>query len=108
MHIQRPRSNVAFQVSRRGGQFAHWNPQGDEIFYVDPDDRIVSVKLDLTRQRPFISDPEALFSNDDRHSRFAVSPADGRFLMVHNVAPGKAPLEITRNLTLELDRAVRR
>jgi serine/threonine-protein kinase len=108
IYIQRPRSEVAFQVSRRGGQFAHWSPRGDEIFYVDLEDRLVSVKLDLSRQRPVMSDPAALFSNEDRHSRFAVSPADGRLLMVRNVDPGEARLEITRNLTLELERSARR
>jgi eukaryotic-like serine/threonine-protein kinase len=80
-------------VSRAGGTQVRWNPNGKELFYIDPDDRLMAVPLTFSADGKTVEfgTPTALFAtnvgreapNLHRH-QYAVSP-DGNSFVMHTV-----------------------
>ncbi len=74
-----------WQVSTAGGDEPHWRDDGGEILYVDPEQRIMSVSVEVQGDRPVLGNPQELFrinsvivdidySGD--HERFLVASRD--------------------------------
>jgi len=56
-----PPTGEKVQVSVGGGTDARWNPAGDEIFYLSPDRRLMSVPVKITAGKPEPGTPVPLF-----------------------------------------------
>jgi serine/threonine protein kinase len=98
-----------WQVSVAGGSQARWRPDGQELFYVAPDGRLMAatIRVEATLQKPDIGAPVALFATRlgsgsgitgvARKPQYAVAP-DGRFLMNVAVEQGTAsPISVVLN-----------
>jgi Tol biopolymer transport system component len=64
IYVQRfPDGSGRQQVSVEGGAASRWNPNGKEIFFVSPDDKLMASSFDATQDgTPRISIPAPLFS----------------------------------------------
>ncbi len=56
-----PEAHNKVQISTSGGRFPKWGPGGRELFYISPDDKLVSVSLKLERDSVEPSAPHELF-----------------------------------------------
>jgi Tol biopolymer transport system component len=84
-------------VSSAGGELARWRPDGEELFYVAPDNRLMSVAVHNRANGALdLDQPQPLFAmNLVRGTSFPYAVTDdGRFLVI---TPGRnaAPLPIT-------------
>jgi Tol biopolymer transport system component/predicted Ser/Thr protein kinase len=57
-----PGAREEVPISTGGGQYPEWAPGGRELFYVAPDNRLMSVDLTITADRVHASAPRALFA----------------------------------------------
>ena len=97
-----PELGGKWQVSVAGGSQPRWRADGQELFYVAPDGRLMSVAIRAaaTVQKPDIGAPSALFATRlasgsgitgvARKPQYAVAP-DGRFLLNVVVEQAAAP-----------------
>ena len=98
-----------WQVSVAGGSQARWRPDGQELFYVAPDGRLMAatIRIEATMQKPDIGAPVALFATRlasgsgitgvARKPQYAVA-SNGRFLMNVAVEQGTAsPISVVLN-----------
>jgi Tol biopolymer transport system component len=95
-----------WQVSTDGGQDPHWSHDGREIFYLDANERLVSVSVQTAPAfRAGLPDPlfePRLFSIILR-SRFAVTRDGGRFLTLSRMeTPANLPMTVVMNWTAAL------
>ena len=97
-----PALSGKWQVSTAGGGSPVWSRDGRELFYLDPDDRIVAVPTDdLAGIRAGVASslfrvhPSRFSYGADLWTRFDVSP-DGRRLLVNGLEsdPGPATLHL--------------
>ena len=94
-------------VSTAGGMQVRWNPNGQELFYIGADDRLMAVPLTFSADGKTVEfgTPTALFAtnvgreapNLHRH-QYAVSP-DGKSFVMHTVvgAASAPPISIILN-----------
>jgi Tol biopolymer transport system component len=87
-----------WQVSTSGGTEPMWRPDGNELFYLKPDDTLVSVNVKTSGGEFQAGIPKPLFQvkliTGRGRNRYVVSPDGQRFLMI--VATGEAnPSPIT-------------
>ena len=74
-------------VSTGGGGWPRWSHDGREIFYLSPDNRLMSVGVDVTRERLGLAAPRPLFAARLRPSArldaypYDVSPNGRRFVL---------------------------
>jgi len=79
-----PEKHGALQISAGGGQYPQWGPGGHELFYVSPDNKLMSVNLTLGSNSVRPSAPHELFplpSVDIGVSPYDVAPDGQRFLV---------------------------
>ncbi len=63
VYVQRfPDGSGRQQVSVNGGAASRWNPNGQEIFFVSPDEKLMSVSFEASGGAPRLSIPAPLFS----------------------------------------------
>ncbi len=112
-----PDAGGKWQVSAAGGIYPRWRLDGNELFYIGLDNRMMAVQVELTPATRTVSlrTPIALFATHlvaagnlgvagyAARSQYAVA-ADGRFLM--NVAADEVtpPITIVQNWTTALKR----
>ena len=97
------------QVSTSGGAQVRWSPQGNEIFYVAPDERMMAVPFASTGGAPRVSAPIPLFQTRlasgmnvlGHKPQYAVS-RDGRFLLNAAMESGSEPIVVSVNWTTRL------
>jgi Tol biopolymer transport system component len=70
-----------FQISSGGGQAARWNRQGNKIYYMDEDGRIMEVPLNISF-RIDAGSPKLLFQAS-KNSDYAIL-SDGKFVTLEN------------------------
>jgi hypothetical protein len=83
-----------WQVSKDGGAFSEWSPLGDELFYLDPQNVLMTVPVALDQESFTHGGGSTLFQTGiDRsilEDPYTVSPDGQRFLMIErqeNAAP---------------------
>jgi hypothetical protein len=85
-------------VSSNGGRYPHWRHDSSEIFFLAPDDTLMSAAIRLTATEAHVGDIRPLFTFQFRRIRldgypYDVSP-DGRFL-VNTLVEETAPAAIS-------------
>lgn len=87
-----PPTGARWPVSRDGGTWARWHPNGREIYFISPDDAMMAVSFQAAPTVQ-LSPPTRLFqtriaqlTRSGVHANYDVAP-DGRFLIVENTAP---------------------
>jgi serine/threonine-protein kinase len=94
------------QVSTRGGSEPWWSRSGQELFYVNAQSQLVSVRVDVTGS-PAGQEEQVLFSLGDLTWARMVLPNDQGFVMIHRKttdAPGE--IVLVQNWFKELKRLV--
>jgi serine/threonine protein kinase len=79
-----PEPHGKFQVSTEGGKYPEWGADDREIFYLDPENRLMSVNLNIGGDTPHPSKPAALFSLpfiDNGWSPYDTAPDGQKFLV---------------------------
>jgi eukaryotic-like serine/threonine-protein kinase len=111
-----PPGGGKWQVSAAGGMYPRWRRDGNELYYVDPDNRLIAVPISVVAGSRQVNAgvPTPLFSTNlaaganifaagvNSRAQYAVA-ADGRFLM--NIAADDAvtsPITIVLNWTAAL------
>ncbi len=95
-----PEPRGKWQISNGGGTHPKWNPDGRELFFIDPDNNLVSVSLQFSGDSVQPSSPRPLFRlpfDDTNATPFAVAPGGKRFLVRTLVAVERKPYEIIVN-----------
>ncbi len=102
-----PATQGKWQVSTAGGSAPIWSKDGKELFYVAPNRKLMTVRVNVAGRSFEQGIPEALFEVDvdryDAPNRYAVS-RDGKRFLVNVPAEGAAtqPLTVILNVTEEL------
>ena len=97
------------KISISGGTHPRWSPKGDEIFYVDPDNRLVAVSvtadLKLGQPRPLFSSEEvgSDLSLDTLSYVYDVGPKAETFVVVQMPTGGR--ITVVQNWLEEFRRA---
>jgi hypothetical protein len=87
-------------VSNNGGSWARWARDGSEIFYLAPDNQLMSAAVTATSGRLIVNTPRPLFTLRPRPPvrldayPYDVSP-DGTRFVVNTLIDGNAPTSIT-------------
>ncbi|MGB6994115.1 MAG: hypothetical protein WBG00_12895, partial [Thermoanaerobaculia bacterium] len=77
-----PDGGRKWQLSKDGGESPKWSPRGDELFYLDLDDVLMAVPVDLEGGSFVHGSGSALFQTRSARGSFSVSPDGDRFLIV--------------------------
>jgi len=90
------------QVSNGGGAQARWRGDGKELYYIDPDKRLMTISINTTKGKVAAGVPHVLFQSRIVAPRivlfqYAVSPDGKRFLINSLPAEGAAPLTVLVN-----------
>lgn len=97
-----PRTGEKWQVSQSGGTQPRWSIDGNELFYLDPDGRLMSVKMAESDPRRAAA-PEALFQTglvpSDAIDQYA--PSSAGFIVRAPLSPGAdaAAVQVVVNWT---------
>ena len=96
-------SSTRWQVSSGGGRQPVWHPDGRALFYVSPDQKIVSSEVDGSGKvfvagasRTFADIRVAIWDRANQGSAFAITPAGDRLLV-------SSATEVTRPITIVLN-----
>jgi hypothetical protein len=104
-----PNARNKFQISTGGGRFPQWGAGGREIFYLSPDQKLMSVDVKLGADSIEPSTPRELFPLPVTcdSSRPYEAATDGRRFLVC-LAPGQSaqPLTILMNWPALLDKGM--
>jgi Tol biopolymer transport system component len=80
-----PEARQEWQVSASGGVAGHWGPGGRELYFIDPDNRLMAVDVSNTPQGLQTGSARPLFvlhGNTDTYAPYAPSPDGQRFLVL--------------------------
>ena len=101
-----PSSGAKWQISTDGGSFPNWRGDGKELFYMSPDQKLMSVEVQPDSRLP-AGKPRALF--EARYFNIPIPPytvsSDGkRFLIVTPAEEesNASPLTVVMSWTTEL------
>lgn len=90
-----PKPQGKWQVSTSGGRFPEWAPDGSELFYLAPDNKLMAVRLKLAKDFVEPSTPQELFpiawDSSPSGSPYAIAP-DGKRFLVRTVKTAGSPL----------------
>ena len=90
------------QISTTGGTSPRWNRDGQELFYVAADDRLMAVAIKGTSLFA-AGTPRALFTANAQQNEYEVSP-DGQRFLVHKRGGPVAPITVVVNWAAGLRR----
>ena len=88
-----------WQVSTAGGEFSHWRDDGREIVYVDPDQRVMAVSVDVRKGQLVLGTPRELFTVEEKIVEIDVSGDHERFLLATREAVQSEPLRVVLDWT---------
>ena len=100
-----------WQISTAGGTYPAWSPDGQELYYLDPDANMMAVAFSVTGDSVEVGNPIALFStrivfggtNLTAGWQYDVA-ADGRFLINTVVSEGSTtPITLILNWDPQVD-----
>ena len=97
-----PGAGGRVQISNGGGAQARWRGDGKELYYIDPDKRLMAISINTTNGKVVAGVPHVLFQTRIVAARivlfqYAVSPDGERFLINSLPAVGAAPLTVLVN-----------
>jgi serine/threonine-protein kinase len=102
-----PNREAEWQISNSGGSFPAWSPDGHELFYRSPDNRIMVVDYRI-RRTEFSADKPRLWS--DRHlfslgiaPTFDLAPDGKRFAVLMKFGAGHRLVPAQEHVTLMLN-----
>jgi eukaryotic-like serine/threonine-protein kinase len=92
-----PEGPIKVQISTAGGGEPQWRADGHELFYIAPDNTIMSVDVRSTASSFDASPPDGLFTasvdqNKTIRNQYAVSPDGQRFLLLSVVDRDASPI----------------
>ena len=102
-----PGPGLRTQISRDGGVQARWRDDGKELFFLAPDDRLMSVRiqLDLKNKTVEAGTPVSLFaarlptlSSTTLHARHYMVSPDGQRFLVQTAKEVTLPITVILNL----------
>jgi Tol biopolymer transport system component len=98
-----------WQVSNSGGTQPMWRHDGKELFYLGPDNTLMSVDVRSIAGKFQVGTPEPLFqaqlASGSSRNRYAVSPDGQRFLMLVPAGePRPTPITVVVNWTALLEK----
>jgi dipeptidyl aminopeptidase/acylaminoacyl peptidase len=99
-----PDQGRKWQLSKDGGASPEWSQRGDELFYLDLDDVLMAVPVDLEGDSFVPGSGSALFQTGKARGSFSVGPEGDRFLIVErqeNPTPSQINLLVGWNQLLE-------
>jgi Tol biopolymer transport system component len=73
-------------VSSGGGAAPRWRRDGEELFYRSPDNRIMSIAIDIRGPRIVAKTPQSMFEIPGPFARYEVAPDGKQFLFDKTVA----------------------
>jgi predicted Ser/Thr protein kinase len=93
-----PEPRRRLQITTSGGTFPQWAPDGGELFYIAPDEKLVSVALRMGRDGLEPSNPIELFQLEGTSysSPYAIHP-DGNKILVNQIHRSGETLEVIVN-----------
>ena len=95
-----PEPRAKFQISTGGGTFPEWSPDGREVYYVSPEQKLMAVGVNMGAETLAPSTPRELFAVPPAPlgttSPYTVAP-DGKRFLVLAPAGGAQPLEVIVN-----------
>jgi eukaryotic-like serine/threonine-protein kinase len=83
------------QISTGGGTSPQWGREGKELFYLDPDNRLMAVSLALNGPKVEPGTGEALFSLSPG-AAYTASP-DGQQFLINEITKDPSPITILLN-----------
>jgi Tol biopolymer transport system component len=90
-----PGPSAPITVSKSGGLDPFWRHDGRELFFVDPQNRLLAAPVTLAAETATLGNPMTLFEAGD--NRLTTDTPDGeRFLLVERIAP-PPPITIVLN-----------
>ena len=97
-----PDGDFKAQISTGGGAQPQWRRDGRELFYIAPDNMLMSVEVQASAGRLRASAPRALFTANVEQGRtirnqYAASPDGQRFLILAAVDAGASPIVAVLN-----------
>jgi Tol biopolymer transport system component len=95
-----PEPHGPTRISIGGGQYPAWNPNGRELFYVSPDNKLMAVSLKLAADSVEPSPPRELFplpADEIGYSPYEVAPDGQRFLVRAATQQAAQPLTLIVN-----------
>ena len=105
-------------MSRAGGQWPEWGPEGDELFYVSSNGEFIATRVQ-TDPTFSVGTEEGLFEADQFYfgprDGYAVSPEGDRFLMLRtggfssdpeDIGPERSQLNVVQDWYQELAQRV--
>jgi Tol biopolymer transport system component len=97
-----PGAGGRVQISNGGGAQARWRGDGKELYYIDPDKKLMAISINTTNGKMMAGVPHVLFQTRIVAPRivlfqYAVSPDGQRFLINSLPAVGAAPLTVLVN-----------
>jgi Tol biopolymer transport system component len=97
-----PDGDFKAQISTAGGAQPQWRRDGKELFYIAPDNTLMSVEVQELKGRLRAAAPRALFTAKVEQGRtirnqYAVSPDGQRFLILSAVNAGASPIVAVLN-----------
>jgi Tol biopolymer transport system component/predicted Ser/Thr protein kinase len=102
-----PRSPT--RISTEGGQYPQWGPEGRELYFLSPDNKLMMVSLKLGADSVEPSAPQELFplpTNAVSFSPYEVAPDGQRFLVRATPQQFAQPLTVIVNWPALLKKAV--
>jgi Tol biopolymer transport system component len=95
-----PTKGTKVPVSRQGGAFPVWGPEGRELFYLAPDNKLMFVNVTYGQNSVSASEPQELFTIPPTAIPVTATydTVDGqKFLVLAPVAPANRPLQVIDN-----------
>lgn len=93
-----PAKGEKVSISNQGGVFPVWGPDGRELFYVSPDNKLMVVDVKFGQASVSATEPKEVFPLPPNDSFVTSSPYDTvdgqRFLVLSPVAPPTRPLQV--------------
>jgi hypothetical protein len=90
-----PGPSAAITVSKSGGLEPFWRQDGRELFFLDPQNRLLAAPVTLAGETATLGNPITLFAVGD-NTLTTDTPDGERFLLVEPVAP-PPPITVVLN-----------
>jgi Tol biopolymer transport system component len=85
-----------FRISTRGGAIPSWSADGRKLFYISPENKLLSVDLKIENDSITPSAPQELFALPSGSNFYEVTK-DGRRFLVRSPVEDVSPLNVIVN-----------
>ena len=93
----RMKGGARLRVSTTGGEQPHWRDDGREIIYMDPDQRLMAVAVEVQQNRLALGTPRELFAIERRVVTGDMTGDHQRFLLATRDKMPSEPLHVILN-----------